>query len=159
MPMPKTVTKVTKDGVRYTSNVEKTQYTIHELSRGALRDVAKLLRKRIKAAVPVDTGTLKKNVGTWVRKDKGTGESRLQVGVYDRTRAKKKGYKYAFYAMFHEFGTSKMRAANGGRGFLKSTVLDNLDEIRKIQGQYLSAVADENKARGLINEDEEIADD
>src|SRR5690554_8036316 len=113
MPMPKSVTKVKKGGVEYTSNVDKTQYTIHELTRAALRDVAKFLRRRIKDAVPVDSGTLKKNVGTWVRKDRSTGESRLQIGVYDRTRAKKKGYKYAFYAMFHEFGTSKMRAANG----------------------------------------------
>lgn len=159
MAMPKSVTKVKKDGVEYISNVDRVQYTISELSRAALRDVAKLLRKRIKDAVPVDEGVLKKNVGTWVRKDKGTGESRLQVGVYDKTRAKKKGYPYAFHAHFQEFGTSKMQAANNGRGFLRSTVQDNIDEIQKIQGKYLSAIEDENQALGLIDEDEEVADD
>jgi len=158
MPMPKSVTKVRKDGIEFISNVERTQYTIKELSRAALRDVAKFLRKRIKQAVPVDQGILKKNVGTWVRKSKD-GTPRLQVGVYDRTRARKKGYKYAFHAHLIEFGTSKMKAANNGRGFLKPTVYDNLDEIRKIEGQYLSAIEDENKILGLIDEEEEIRDD
>lgn len=158
MPVPKSVTKVKKDGIEFISNVDRCQYTIKELSRAALRDVAKLLRKRIKDAVPVDTGTLKKNVGTWVRRSKD-GTPRLQVGVYDKARAKKKGYKYAYHAHLIEFGTRKMRAANNGRGFLKSTVMDNIDEIRKIEGKYLSVIEDENKALGLIDEEEEIRDD
>jgi HK97 gp10 family phage protein len=159
MAMPKSVIKVKKDGVEYISNVDKVQYTITELSRGALRDVAKLLRRKIKDAVPVDTGTLKKNVGTWVRRSKDAGLPWLQVGVYDKKRAEKKGYAYAYHAHFNEFGTRKMQAANNGRGFLRSVVQDNIDEIRKIQGQYLSAIEDENKALGLIDEEEEIADD
>lgn len=52
-----------------------------------------------------------------------------------------------------------MQAANNGRGFLRSTVQDNIDEIQKIQGKYLSAIEDENRALGLIDEDEEVADD
>lgn len=159
LAMPKSVIKVKKDGVEYISNVDRVQYTITELSRAALRDVAKLLRKRIKDAVPVDTGTLKKNVGTWVRRSKDDPIPKLQVGVYDKTRAKKKGYPYAYYAHFQEFGTRKMQACNNGRGFLRSTVQDNIDEIQIIQGKYLSAIEDENKALGLIDEEEEIADD
>ena len=138
--------------------MDRVQYTIAELSRAALRDVAKLLRKRIKDAVPVDTGTLKKNVGTWVRKSKD-GTPRLQVGVYNAQRSKKKGMKPAYHAHLLEFGTVKMQAANNGRGFLRSTVQDNIDEIQIIQGKYLSAVEDENKALGLIDENEEVADD
>lgn len=158
MAMPKSVTKVTKDGVQYTSNVDKVQYTIEELCRGALRDVAKLIRRRVKDATPVDTGNLKKNIGTWVRRSKD-GPPRLQIGVYDRQRAKKRGLPYAFYAHFHEFGTSKMSAANAGRGFLRWPVQESIDDIVRIQGQYLSAIADENKARGLIDEEEDISDD
>lgn len=152
--MPKSVVKIKKDGVEYISSVDRAQYTLKELSRAALRDVAKLLRKRIKANVPIGEGTLEKNVGTWVRKSKD-GTPRLQVGVYDRKRAKKKGYKYAFHAHLVEFGTRKMRA----RPFLRPTVMDNIDEIQKIEGQYLSAIEDENRAKGLIDESEEIADD
>lgn len=160
--MPKSVIKVKKDGVEYVSNVDRVQYTIAELSRGALRDVAKLLRARIKEATPVQPGpaggTLRKNVGTWVRRGKD-GTPRLQVGVYDRQRAKKKGYPYAFHAHLLEFGTVKMSAANGGRGFIRPPVMDNIDEIQIITGKYLSAIEDENRALGLIDEDEEISDD
>jgi HK97 gp10 family phage protein len=158
MPMPKSVIKVKKDSVEFISSVDRAKYTIKELSRAALRDVAKFLRRKIKENVPVDKGILKKNVGTWVRKS-SDGTPRLQVGVYDRKRAKKKGYKYAFHAHLVEFGTVKMRAANNGRGFLRPTVMDNIDEIRKIEGKYLSAIEDENKALGLIDEREEIKDD
>lgn len=156
--MPKSVTKVTKDGVQYTSSVERVQYTIEELSRAALRDIGKLLRKRVKDATPVDTGTLRKNIGTWVRRSKD-GPPRLQIGVYNRQRARRRGLKDAFYAGWQEFGTSKMPAANAGRGYLASTVEDHLEDIRRITGQYLSAVENENRALGLIDEEEEIADD
>ena len=160
MAMPKSVIKVKKRRVfEYISNVDRVQYTIAELSRGALRDVAKFLRAKIKESVPVDKGTLKKNVGSWVRSRKDEPMPSLQVGVYDRARAKKKGYPYAFHAHLIEFGTVNMSAANGGRGFIRPAVMDNIDEIRKIQGQYLSAIEDENKAIGLIDEDEEIKDD
>ena len=156
--MPKSVTKVSKDGVQYTSSVARVQYTIEELSRAALRDIGKLLRRRVKDAAPSVTGTLRKNIGTWLRRSKD-GPPRLQIGVYNRQRARKRGLKDAFYAGWQEFGTSKMPAANAGRGYLTSTVEGQIDEIRRITGQYLSAVEDENRALGLIDEEEEIADD
>ena len=37
---------------------------------------------------------------------------------------------------------------------LTTTVREHIDEIRLIEGQYLSAVEDENRALGLINEGE-----
>ncbi len=157
MAMPKSVTKVKKGGIEFISNVDQVEYTLHELSRAALRDVAKLLRNRVKAAAPKDTGNLRKNIGTWVRKG-SDGEPYLQIGVYDSARAKRKGLKYAFYAHFLEFGTSRMPACNGGRGFLRATVLDNLGEIQKIEAKYLKSL-DDQRALGLIDEEEEIADD
>lgn len=157
MAMPKSVTKVKKGGVEFTSNVDQVEYTLHELSRAALRDVAKLLRNRVKAAAPKDTGNLRKNIGTWVRKG-SDGAPYLQIGVYDQTRARKKGLRYAFYAGFREFGTSKMPACNNGRGFMRATVMDNLDEVEKIQAKYLKSL-DDQRALGLIDEEEEIADD
>ena len=47
MPMPKSVVKIKKDGIEFTSNVDRVQYTIEELTRAALRDAAKLIRKRM----------------------------------------------------------------------------------------------------------------
>ena len=46
MSAPKSVTKINKNGVTYTSNVDAAQYYIHELSRAALRDVGKFVRTK-----------------------------------------------------------------------------------------------------------------
>ena len=161
MAMPKSVTKLNKDGVQFTSSVDKIEYTITELSKAALRDCAKLVRREAKANAPVRKiggGNLKKNIGTWVRIDKSgenKGKPYLQVGVYNNATAKKKGLKSAFYGMFYEFGTSKQTA----RPFLRPAVYNNIDELRKIQAQYLSAIEDEQRAISKIEEGEEISDD
>ena len=152
MGMPKSVTKVKTDHVEYVSNVDAVNYTINELSRAALRDVGKFLRKRMKQVVAVKSGATKKNIGTWVRKSED-GTPRLQIGVYDRTRSKKKGNPYAFWAFLLEFGSSKMDA----QPFIKPTVFNNIDEIRKIEAQYLSAISGE--VRDNFDESEEIRDD
>ena len=159
MPVPKSVTKIKKDGVTYISSVDRTQYTITELSRAAFRDVAKLLRRRIKDMAPVDTGNLRRNVGSWVRKAEDSDVPYLQVGVYDKERARKKGLQDAYYATWQEFGNSRHPAANGNRGFIRPAVQDSIDDIRRIQGKYLSEIERENRAMGLIDESEEISND
>ena len=159
MPVPKSVTKINKDGVTFIDSVDRTQYTITELSRAALRDVAKLLRRRIKDMAPVDTGNLRRNVGSWVRKAEDSDVPYLQVGVYDKERARKKGLQDAYYATWQELGNSRHPAANGGRGFLRPAVQDSIDDIRRIQGKYLSEIERENRAMGLIDESEEISND
>jgi HK97 gp10 family phage protein len=147
--------------VQYISRADEIRFTMAELERAALKEVAKFLRKEIKARVPVDEGTLKKNVGTWVkllgkgRAGEKKGAPILQVGVYSRERAQRKRYYYAYHAHLIEFGTKKMTA----RPFLRPAVMDNIDQIRIIQGKYLKAIENENLARGLIEEVEEIADD
>ena len=39
---------------------------------------------------------------------------------------------------------------------IRGAVLNNKNEIRKIQGTYIKSIEDENKARGIIDESEEI---
>ena len=56
MPLPKSVVKINKDGVTYTSSVDRTQYTLLELTRAALRDISKLLRKAVIKKVPKRDG-------------------------------------------------------------------------------------------------------
>lgn len=141
--------------VKYESNAKQVKFVMSELERSALKTVAKFIRKEVKARVPVDKGVLKKNIGTWVKKK----DASLQIGVYTRDRAKRKKYPYAYHAHLLEFGTVKMKAANNGAGFLRFAVLDNVDQIRLIQGQFLKEIENENRARGLIREEEEVADD
>lgn len=46
MSVPKSVVKLKRNGVEYVSSVERTNYTITELTRAAMRDVGKLLCRR-----------------------------------------------------------------------------------------------------------------
>ena len=41
MPVPKSTMKFKRDGVEFTSSVDRCNYTIRELSRAALRDVGR----------------------------------------------------------------------------------------------------------------------
>ena len=42
---------------------------------------------------------------------------------------------------------------------MTETVRDNIDKIREIEAQYLSAIEDENKALALIDEDNEAQEE
>lgn len=55
-----------------------------------------------------------------------------------------------WYGVLQELGTKNQPK----RDILRGTTMDNLDDIRKVQGAYLSAISDENKALGLISEEE-----
>lgn len=140
MPLPKSTTKITKDGVKFTSNVDRVQYTLEELVRAALRDTAKLLRKRILDKLKQLPGMkrhkrLWNSTQYWVRKR----ETDLQIG-----------FKHdSWYGARSELGTHGQPA----RGILRNTVFENIDDIRRIQGTFLSAIEDENKALGLIDHD------
>jgi len=158
MPMPKSVTKYSKKkGLRFTSNVDRVNYTMEQLTKRALKDVAKYLRSKVKENIPKDSGATKRNLGTWVRKDWKTGDLILHIGIYSASRSRKKGYPPVFYSHILEFGSSKMPAVNGGRGFLKSTTKDNIDEIVRIESKYLSELEKDIKQMG--EEKEEISDD
>lgn len=136
MSLPKSVTKIKKDGVEFVSSVDRASYTIRELTRAALRDVGKLVCKRTRQQIRRRTGRLSKNTQYWVWKK----EADLQVGF-------KPG---GFYGGFQELGTEKMPKI----GALYNSVKDNIKTIRDIEGRYLSAIEDEQKARALIDEGE-----
>lgn len=136
MSVPKSVIKIKKDGVEYISSVDRTAYTLTELTRAALRDVGKYICNRTRKKIKRRTGRLSKNIQYWVRKKEGD----LQVGF-------KPG---GFYGGFQELGTEKQPKI----GALYNTVKDNIKMIRDIEGQYLSAIEDEQKALALIDEGE-----
>lgn len=143
MPVPPSVTKVTKDGIEFISSVDKVSYTIKELSRAALRDVGRFVCKKFRQSFYGYFRRRKGIVGRftqyWV-KHKYEDFPSLQVGVKPN----------AFYGGFQELGTSKTPKL----GFLSSAVQDNIPEIVKIESQYLSALEDEAQALALISEEE-----
>lgn len=146
MSMPKSVTKIKKNGIEFVSSVDRAQYTIQELSRAALKDVAKLLRKRMVQELKTLPGMRRSkriynSTQYWVRKR----DCDLQIGVKHD----------AWYGVNQELGTKGMPK----KGVIRETTFRHIDDIRRIEGQYLSAIEDENRALGLIDEEEEIGDE
>jgi HK97 gp10 family phage protein len=146
MPMPPSVMRINKDGVTFVSNVDRAKYTIQELERAALKDVAKFLRRRMVDKLKQLPGMRRSkriysSTQYWVRRR----EADLQIGVKHDS----------WYGAHQELGTSQQPK----RGVVRNTVMENIDQIRIIQGQYLKAIEDENRARGLINEEEGVGDE
>lgn len=138
MGLPKSVVKIRKNGVEYIDSVDRVKYTMKELQRRALSDVAKLIRKRLIAKLkqsPYMKRLRRVYTSTqyWVRKR----EADLQIG-----------FKHdSWYGARGELGTHNQPK----RGYLRQTVFENISEIRRITGKYISAIEDENKAIGLID--------
>ena len=143
MAIPKSVTKISKDGkVTYTQSVDRVNYTIRELTRAALRDVGKFVCKEFRntyyARFKKHSGRVGKFTQYWVKYKQKDIE--LQVGIKPN----------GFYGGYQELGTSKQTKL----GFLTNTVKDNIPKIIEIESQYLSALEDESRALSLISEEE-----
>ena len=147
MPVPKSVTKINKKGVTYISNVDKANYFIFELTRAALRDVGKFVKRKFKdnyyAAFKRRTGNAEKATSVKVWSNKNTKYPRLQIGL-------KQQQSKGFYSYFQEMGSSKTPKL----GLLQKSVTENIAQIVSIESQYLSALEDEAKALSLIDEKE-----
>ena len=147
MPVPKSVVRFRKNGIEYTSSVDKANYLIVELTRAALRDVGRFLARTANSKAQKLKG-LKKNRRVfgktstflydvpWVQK----GLPHLEVGVTDDT----------WYGVQQELGTSKQPK----RQILKKSAQENIAQIIEIESKYLSALEDEAKALQLVNESE-----
>jgi HK97 gp10 family phage protein len=147
MSVPKSVVRFRRNGIEYTSSVDKASYTILELTRAALRDVGKYLARTANSAamklpglkksrrVRGRTSTFLYNV-PWAK----TGLPHLEVGVTHDT----------WYGVEQELGSSKQPK----RQILKNSAQQNIAQIVEIESQYLSALEDEAKALRLISEEE-----
>lgn len=147
MSVPKSVVKIDKNGVHYTSSVDRASYTILELTRAALRDVGKFLARTANSKamklkglkksrrVRGRTSTFLYNV-PWAK----SGLPHLEVGVKHGT----------WYGEQQELGTSKQPR----RQILRNSAHDNIATIIQIESQYLSALESEARALSLINEKE-----
>lgn len=147
MSVPKSVVKINKDGVQYTSSVDRTSYTIVELTRAALRDVGRFVARTANSEamklkglkksrrVRGRTSTFLYNV-PWAKE----GLPHLEVGVKHGT----------WYGEQQELGTSQQPK----RQILRNSVHDNIAKIIEIESQYLSGLENEARALSLINEKE-----
>lgn len=146
MAVPKSVVRFRKDGVEYTSSVDRASYTIVELTRAALRDVGKFLARTANTEamklpglkksrrVRGRTSTFLYNV-PWAK----SGLPHLEVGVKHGT----------WYGEQQELGTSKQPK----RQILRNSAQQNVAKIIEIESKYLSALEDEAEALRLISEE------
>ena len=143
MAIPKSVTKISKDGnVTYTQSVDRINYTLRELTRAALRDVGKYVCKQFRSAYyqhfKRKTSRVGKAAQYWVKYKQKDVE--LQVGIKPN----------GFYGGFQELGTSEQPRL----GLLTHAVQDNIAQIIEIESKYLSALEDEARALALISEED-----
>jgi len=147
MSVPKSVTKITKNGVSYTSNVDACEYYIFELNRAALRDVAKFVKRTFRdsfySVFDKETGNAGKATQSIVYSNKDTKFPRVDIGL------KKKQLK-GVYGYEQEFGTSTVPRL----GLMTNAVESNVAKIIEIESKYLSALESEAQALALINESE-----
>lgn len=141
MSVPRSVTKITRDGIEFTSNVDRVNYTMKELCRAALRDVGKFVCKRFKQSYYQTFKRKSGRVGKYTQyfvKHKYESVPHLEVGIKPN----------AFYGGFQEFGTSKTKKL----GLLSAAVEQNVATIVQIESQYLSALSTEADALSRISE-------
>lgn len=137
---PKSVMKINnKDGVTFESSVDFANYTLHELTRAALKDVGKFVVREARANAKKKTRRGAKNIQAWVKHKQPVPE--LQVGIKPA----------GFYMGFHEVGAKGVPKVAA----ITNAVNDNIEMIIKIQSQYLSAMSDLESAQSLIDESEE----
>lgn len=143
MSVPKSVIKFDKNGVVYTSSVDRANYTMKELSRAALRDVGKFVCREFRKTYYSTFRRKKGNVGRYTQyfvMHKYEEHPVLQVGLKPN----------AFYGGFQEVGSSKTKKL----GLLTKTVQDNIPKIVEIESKYLSALEDEAQALSMISEED-----
>lgn len=152
MSVPKSVVKVNKNGVTYTSSVDACQYYLFELNRAALRDVAKFVKKRFREEYyrkfRRHRGAAGRAVSYRVISGKNTKFPRVQIGL-------RNGKIDGFYGFFQEFGSK----TTPRYGILSDTVESNIATIVEIESKYLSGLNDEAQALALIDSEDDYESD
>lgn len=143
MAVPKSVMKIKKGNVEYTSSVDFVCYNIYELSRAAMRDVGRFLATQMRRKARDLPGSKKdrfvryKTAGFIFKVPYNPGGLPFaEIGVKPDS----------WYTEEHEEGSSKQPR----RGILYDTAYANIAKIIEIESKYLSALEDEAKAQALI---------
>ena len=105
-----------------TDNTEQIIAEKNESVLRALEIIGQVVENSAAGYAPVDTGNLRNSITHEV--DDGSHIVAIGTNVE--------------YAPYQELGTSKMKAANDGRGFLRPAVEDNMEKIQSIFKEELS---------------------
>lgn len=105
-----------------TDNTEQIIAEKNEAVLRALEIIGQVVENSAAGYAPVDTGNLRNSITHEV--DDGSHIVAIGTNVE--------------YAPYQELGTSRMKAANGGRGFLRPAVEDNMEKIQTIFKEELS---------------------
>ena len=175
-------------GVKFIDTSQDAIKEMTNLSKQALKAGGKVITKILRESVPVRTGGLKKAITAWAKIDRKTGQPYMEVGYRSRTQMKKRGVKYYVNPAWFEFGTKphqimtkQFKESNKSdyelkdhktkygvavqhpgmtnKNFLRNTVYQNIEEIRKAQEIYLKDLEGiVFKTTGVVKleEDEEI---
>ena len=153
--------KFKKDGVEFTSSVDRCNYTIRELTRRAMLDVGRYVtynvRKNLRSIFPfTKSHRASERYQYWVLKK----ENQLILGVENL----KKGAKTAWWADQLEMdsflrpdgGVSQGSANSPRRHLLETFVKSHIDKIVEIESQYLKTINNESAAVALAKATEEM---
>ena len=174
-----------KSTVTFIDTSPEVKKTLVNLSKTALRESAKIIRKKLRADLPTRSKRLKNHIGSWAMINYKTGQPTLQIGFYSWQKVKKRG-KQPSHASPHwiEFGTKPhtipkdkagtyMAYGNITYGFrvqhpgtrathiLRNTVQNNITEIRAAQVEYLAEISktiEQAKAKCYNGKDEDEGD-
>lgn len=154
MALPR-YTRITRNGVEYIDGSDRAMYTIAELSRAAMRDVAKYVLKKARgnlySVIRRMTGKAARAIQYWIPRRDDNGNEVTNAVLY-------LGYKKGiagFYASYQEQGFRSIEA----RRILFEAVNSEIEEIRKIEAQYLSAINTDDGGESLIDESEDQGED
>ena len=146
MSLPKSVMRINKKGMQFTSSVDRVNFTIKELNRAALKDVGKMLKYKMRKKYNLLPGMSKSSkrfksmFQSWVR----TRDADLQIGMGN---SKKGTTGDAWYGIQQELGSKNQPK----KAIMKSTVMESLDDIKIIEGKYISKINEENLLEQLID--------
>jgi len=136
---PPSVVKINKNGMYFESNVDCAKYTITQLVARALIDCGRLLKiqmnrkaQKILKGMAHNPRVRGKTSAFTTKYEKDNGQQVLKVG----TRGNH------WYSYHQELGSSKQPKL----GIIENTTTENLQDIIKIQKQYLGTLDDESEA-------------
>ncbi len=173
----------TQSNVTFVDMSPEVKKTLVGLSKTALRESGKVIRKKLREGLPSNSKRMKNHIGSWAMLNYKTGQPTLQIGFYSWQKVKKKGkIPSSMSPSWYEFGTdshiisvknAKVLAYDGtvfGRAvqhpgtrathFLRDTVQNNIAEIRAAQEKYLKELSQTiDIAKGKVYTGEDTEED
>lgn len=163
MATEKAIYKTNGVEVKFVDSSKEVKKAIEKLSKEALGASAKVIRKELRADLPIYTKRFKNHIASWKFIDRDTGQPTLHIGFYSWQKVKKKGKlpshaspwwvefgtnqhiiqpKNAKIMWWQEsFGTLVHHPGQQARHLLRDTIQNNIDAIRAAQEEYLAEIS------------------